>query len=101
KLLYDSKSESREPVSIILDSTILAWQKILPLYVTGGKVRIYASHEFAYGASYSKQMQIEPYATLIFDIELYKFVRRNKKIQVAPVPQQEQITQDSITQNNI
>ena len=101
KLLYDSKSEFREPVSIILDSTILAWQKILPLYVTGGKVRIYASHEFAYGSSYSRDNHIEPYATLIFDIELYKFIRGNKEAQTTTSSEPEETLQNSITQNSI
>lgn len=98
-LLYDSKTESNEAVSIVLDSTILAWQKIIPLYVTGGKVRIFASHDFAYGSAYSKKSNIEPFATLIFDVELYKFIKGTKKPET--IVTQEQNQNNITTQENI
>ncbi len=79
ELIYDSKKDSKEPVKISLDSTILAWQKIIPMFVTGAKVVIYCSHEYAYGESFSPDKTIEPYQTLVFEVELVKFISKNEQ----------------------
>lgn len=78
ELLFDSRTISSQPIAIALDSAITAWQKILPLYVTGGRTRIYTSHEFAFGSLFSEDLNIPPFSTLQFDIELYKFIRSNR-----------------------
>ena len=91
ELLYDSRTESNQPVKIPLDSAVIAWQKVLPLYNTGGRTRIFTSHEFAYGTSYSEKLNIFPYSTLIFEVELQRFVRTNteEQTQTPPPPQAE------------
>jgi len=76
-LLFNSEEISNNPIPVTLDSAILAWQKVIPLFVTGGRMRIFASHEFAYGSSYSQEKGIKPYSTLVFEITLHKFIRSN------------------------
>ncbi|MDA3881932.1 MAG: FKBP-type peptidyl-prolyl cis-trans isomerase [Bacteroidales bacterium] len=76
-LLFNSEKISNNPIPVTLDSAILAWQKVIPLFVTGGRMKIFASPEFAYGSSYSQEKGIKPYSTLIFEVTLHKFIRSN------------------------
>ncbi len=76
-LLFNSEEISNNPIPVTLDSAILAWQKVIPLFVTGGRMKIFASHEFAYGSSYSQEKGIKPYSTLVFEVTLHKFIRSN------------------------
>lgn len=95
KLIYDSRTKSPNPVKIPLDSTIQAWQQVLPLVNTGAKLRIFSSHELAYGKDVTKDDIIEPYQTLIFDIELVKTLKGNY-----PGAIQDSLSQDSVKNNN-
>lgn len=77
KLIYDTRKTSPNPLKIPLDSTIEAWQKVLPLVNTGAKLKIYSSHKFAYGTNVTPKDKVQPYQTLIFDIELVKTFKGN------------------------
>jgi len=85
KLLYDSKSDSKNGVRITLDSAVNAWKEVLPLYVTGGHMMIYSSYEHAFGNSVANDFKIEPYSTVIFDVELVKFYRAEKETETTSV----------------
>ncbi|MCQ2958783.1 MAG: FKBP-type peptidyl-prolyl cis-trans isomerase [Bacteroidales bacterium] len=71
ELLYDSKSKA-DLTKIYLGSAIPALQQVLPKVKTGGSVRIYTSHEFAYGSTVYEQDKVKPYETLIFDVTVNK-----------------------------
>ncbi|OQA99255.1 MAG: FKBP-type 22 kDa peptidyl-prolyl cis-trans isomerase [Bacteroidetes bacterium ADurb.Bin217] len=77
KVLFDSRSKSSEPIKLPMDSAITAFKRVLPLVYTGAKLRIFSSHEFAYGTQVTKKDVIEPYQTLLFDIELVKTLKGN------------------------
>ena len=95
KLIYDTRKTSPNPLKIPLDSTIQAWQKVLPLVNTGAKLKIYSSHQFAYGKDVTPKDKIQPYQTLIFDIELVKTLKGNY-----PGAQQDSLSVDSVINNN-
>lgn len=75
KVLYDTRTKSQNPIKMPLDSTIRAFKQVLPLMFTGAKLRIFSSHEFAYGTNVTNKDIIEPYQTLLFDIELVKTLK--------------------------
>jgi len=77
KVLYDTRSKSANPIKMPLDSAITAFKRVLPLVYTGAKLRIFSSHEFAYGTSVTSKDIIEPYQTLLFDVELVKTLKGN------------------------
>jgi FKBP-type peptidyl-prolyl cis-trans isomerase len=97
KVLYDSRKTSYNPLKIPLDSTIAAWQKILPLVNTGAKIKIFTSYEYAYGIDVTKEDNIEPYQTLIFDIELVKTLKGNYP---GAQVEQDSLSKDSVTNNH-
>ncbi|MBO7055340.1 MAG: FKBP-type peptidyl-prolyl cis-trans isomerase [Bacteroidales bacterium] len=73
ELIYDSQKKS-EQTKIYLGSAIPALQEVLPKIKTGGSVRIFTSHEYAYGSTVYEQDLVKPYETLIFDVTLNKII---------------------------
>ncbi|MBR4689469.1 MAG: FKBP-type peptidyl-prolyl cis-trans isomerase [Bacteroidales bacterium] len=79
ELIYDSKSKS-DQTKIYLGSAIPALQEALPKIKTGGSIRIFTSHEYAYGSTVYEQDLVKPYETLIFDVTLNKIILNAERL---------------------
>lgn len=67
--VFDSSVERGEPATFPVNGVIAGWQEVLQLMPVGSKWRVTIPYQHAYGERGAGQM-IEPYSTLIFDIEL-------------------------------
>lgn len=67
--VFDSSVQRGEPAVFPVNGVIMGWQEILPMMSVGSKWRVTIPYQHAYGERGAGQM-IEPYSTLIFDIEL-------------------------------
>ncbi len=68
-VVFDSSVERGEPAVFPVNGVITGWQEVLQLMPVGSKWRVTIPYQHAYGERGAGQM-IEPYSTLIFDIEL-------------------------------
>ena len=68
--VFDSSVDRGEPATFPVNGVIKGWIETLQLMNPGSKWRIYVPEDLAYGASPHPGGPIEPYSTLIFDIEL-------------------------------
>lgn len=68
--VFDS-SEGKDPVSFPVNRVIPGWTEALQLMKPGAKFQLFIPYNIAYGDRGAGQ-QIEPYSTLIFDVELLK-----------------------------
>ncbi|WP_051568433.1 FKBP-type peptidyl-prolyl cis-trans isomerase [Crocinitomix catalasitica] len=71
--VFESTVESQRPAQFTPMGVILGWQEGLQLMKEGGKTRFFIPFNLAYGENGSGK--IEPYSTLVFDIELIKVIR--------------------------
>jgi FKBP-type peptidyl-prolyl cis-trans isomerase FklB len=67
--VFDSSMDRGEPASFPVHGVIQGWQEALQLMPTGSKWRLYIPYNLAYGERGAGGM-IQPYAALIFDIQL-------------------------------
>ena len=67
--VFDSSVDRGEPASFPVGGVIKGWQEVLQLMPVGSKWRVVIPYDLAYGERGAGQM-IEPFSTLIFDIEL-------------------------------
>lgn len=67
--VFDSSVERGEPAVFPVNGVIMGWQEILQMMPVGSKWRVTIPYQHAYGERGAGQ-SIEPYSTLIFDIEL-------------------------------
>lgn len=67
--VFDSSVQRGEPAVFPVNGVIMGWQEVLPMMSVGSKWRVTIPYQHAYGERGAGQM-IEPYSTLIFDIEL-------------------------------
>ena len=67
--VFDSSVDRGEPISFPVNGVIQAWQEILPMMQIGDKFKIFAPYQLAYGERGAGGV-IQPYAALIFEIEL-------------------------------
>lgn len=67
--VFDSSVERGEPSIFPVNGVIMGWQEILQMMPVGSKWRVTIPYQHAYGERGAGQA-IEPYSTLIFDIEL-------------------------------
>lgn len=67
--VFDSSVERGQPASFPVNGVIQGWQEVLQLMPVGSKWRVAIPYQHAYGERGAGEM-IEPYSTLIFDIEL-------------------------------
>jgi FKBP-type peptidyl-prolyl cis-trans isomerase FklB len=70
--ILETNSDQAEPISFKLNEVIPGWTEGLQLMQTGGKFRLFVPYELGYGAAGSPP-KIQPYSTLIFEIELVRF----------------------------
>ena len=68
--VFDSSVERNQPATFGLNQVIKGWTEGLQLMAVGSKFRFYIPQDLAYGASPHPGGPIEPYMTLIFDVEL-------------------------------
>jgi FKBP-type peptidyl-prolyl cis-trans isomerase FklB len=68
--VFDSSISRGEPATFPVNGVIKGWVESLQLMPVGSKWRIYVPENLAYGANPQPGGPIEPYSTLIFDIEL-------------------------------
>ncbi|MEM8583646.1 MAG: FKBP-type peptidyl-prolyl cis-trans isomerase [Bacteroidota bacterium] len=69
--VFDSSVNRGETISFGLDRVIAGWTEGLQLMSIGDKFRFYIPYDLGYGAQGSRG-SIPPYATLIFDVELFE-----------------------------
>lgn len=67
--VFDSSVDRGESISFPLNGVIKGWTEILQLMPVGSKWRVYIPHQLAYGDR-SAGPKIQPYSTLIFEIDL-------------------------------
>lgn len=68
--VFDSSVNRGEPATFPVNGVIKGWVEGLQLMPLGSKWRLYVPEDLAYGANPHPGGPIEPFATLIFDIEL-------------------------------
>ena len=79
---FDSSVDRGEPATFPLKGVIPAWTEGLQLIGKGGKIKLYAPADLAYGAQGVPPV-IPPNATLVFDVELLDI---NPAAPAAPAP---------------
>lgn len=67
--VFDSSVQRGEPATFPVNGVIKGWQEILPMMPVGSKWRVTIPYQHAYG-EHGAGEAIEPFSTLIFDIEL-------------------------------
>ncbi|MBU2019867.1 MAG: FKBP-type peptidyl-prolyl cis-trans isomerase [Bacteroidetes bacterium] len=68
--VFDSSVERNSPATFGVGQVIKGWTEALQLMKEGDKFRLYIPQDLAYGASPHPGGPIEPFMTLIFDVEL-------------------------------
>jgi len=68
--VFDSSVNRGEPATFPVNGVIKGWVEALQLMEIGSKWRVYVPEDLAYGANPHPGGPIQPYSTLIFDIEL-------------------------------
>lgn len=68
--VFDSSVERNQPATFGLSQVIKGWTEGLQLMKPGSKFRFYIPQDLAYGATPHPGGPIEPYMTLVFDVEL-------------------------------
>ncbi len=69
---FDSSYKRGETISFPLSGVIPGWTEGLQLMKVGGKTRFVIPHDLAYGATPNPNSPIPPYATLVFEVELFE-----------------------------
>ncbi len=67
--VFDSSVDRGEPIAFPLNGVIPGWTEVLQLMPIGSKWRVFIPYQLAYGER-GAGGTIQPYSTLIFDIEL-------------------------------
>jgi len=68
--VFDSSVNRGTPASFGVHQVIPGWTEALQLMSVGSKYRLYIPQELAYGANPHPGGPIQPFSTLIFDVEL-------------------------------
>ncbi|MFM8962362.1 MAG: FKBP-type peptidyl-prolyl cis-trans isomerase [Sphingomonadales bacterium] len=68
--VFDSSVQRGTPATFGVNQVIKGWTEALQLMSEGSKYRLYIPQELAYGANPHPGGAIQPYAALLFDVEL-------------------------------
>lgn len=68
--VFDSSTERGEPAKFPVNRVIPGWTQVLQLMKPGDKWKVFIPENLAYGANPRQGGTIEPYSTLIFEVEL-------------------------------
>jgi FKBP-type peptidyl-prolyl cis-trans isomerase FklB len=68
--VFDSSVQRGTPATFGVNQVIKGWTEALQLMPEGSKYRLYIPQELAYGANPHPGGAIQPYAALLFDVEL-------------------------------
>lgn len=68
--VFESSVESGTPATFNVGGVIKGWTEALLMMPVGAKYKLYIPQELAYGANPRPGGKIEPYMTLIFEVEL-------------------------------
>ncbi|MBO1254540.1 FKBP-type peptidyl-prolyl cis-trans isomerase [Alteromonas sp. 5E99-2] len=71
--VFDSSYDRGEPAEFPVNGVIKGWTEALQLMPVGSKWRLYVPHDLAYGEQ-GAGGAIQPYSTLIFDVELLDII---------------------------
>lgn len=74
---FDSSYDRGEPATFPLSGVIPGWTEGIPLMKVGGKIKLFVPSDLAYGAG--GRPGIPPNSVLIFEVELLKIVKADKK----------------------
>ncbi len=72
--VFDSSVQRGEPAVFGVTQVISGWVEALQLMPVGSKWRLFIPYKLAYGAQGAGEM-IQPFSTLIFDVELIDIVK--------------------------
>ena len=71
---FDSSIKKMQPAQFPVSGVIPGWTEALQLMPVGSKFKLYIPSSIAYGAQGAGEM-IQPFATLIFEVELLEITR--------------------------
>ncbi len=72
--VFDSSVERNSPATFGVNQVIPGWTEALQLMKEGAKYRLYIPQELAYGENPHPGGPIQPFMTLIFDVELLEVI---------------------------
>ena len=71
---FDSSVKRNEPAQFPLGGVIQGWIEVLQLMPVGSKFKVYIPENLGYGANGAGAV-IQPYSTLVFDVELLEILK--------------------------
>jgi FKBP-type peptidyl-prolyl cis-trans isomerase FklB len=75
--VFDSSVERGEPAEFAVNQVIPGWTEVLQLMPVGSKWEVVIPQEMAYGWRVRPGGKIDPFSTLIFEVELMDIVEEN------------------------
>jgi FKBP-type peptidyl-prolyl cis-trans isomerase FklB len=65
-----------KPIPFFVNRVIKGWKEALQLMPEGSRWKVYVPYQLGYGTVFNPNSAIQPFSTLIFDIELVKVEKR-------------------------
>jgi FKBP-type peptidyl-prolyl cis-trans isomerase len=72
--VFESTRSNKQPSTFNVNGVIQGWTEGLQLMKEGAQYRLFIPQELAYGSTYKSKL-IQPFTTLVFDIELMEIVK--------------------------
>jgi len=72
--LFDSSIRRGQPATFGVNQVIAGWTEALQLMTPGDKWKLFIPYNLAYGEQGAGNGAIQPYSTLIFEVELLKII---------------------------